>query len=701
MRRANAIRSVFRLAIAALLLAWSNEASAVSPSISAARRSLEPASDGPLHLTFAASERLRFLAARRREGVRLNARSDADAFDRVSAFLETYGAALGLPAPDRVVELDASGPDVVGMEHVRLQQTYDGIPISGAQLTVHLSGDRIVALHSRSVAEPDVDPIPALTSFEASAIAARMTRTTVDSTGVTTGAPRLEIFTPELLGKQLGSPRLAWIVDVSSPSVSASLWIDARSGDELFRIDHVQHALTRIIYGGLPPNEPARSEGDPPTGDQDVDYIYDIAGDVYQYFLSEYGRDSYDDRGSPMQAIANVTGTLSSYWSDPYVIAADRVVTDDAIAHEFTHGVVQYSSGQLFGPAGGSSMNESYADIFGETIDLLNGRGNDSPEVRWALFEDFAGARGWRHMMNPTMAASAGPGKVSDPEFICDHEGSHQNGGIGNHAYALMTDGGSYDHFVIRGIGLTKAASIEYRAVTVYLTASSTFQDDYSALLQSCDDLVGTDGLSEADCGEVRKALDAVQMDFAWPCPCGNGELDVTEACDDGNATDGDGCDSNCTATACGNGVVSGDEQCDRGSCCTDACRFAASETVCADDGTSEYRCNGSGDCLIVPPTPSPTTSPTSTATDTPSATPTATLAATATPTADVTAAACAGNCDADAKVTLGELLTAVRIALGLVPMSACRASDVNGDGLLTIDELTAAVRSAIDGCRR
>src|SRR5262249_7531807 len=33
---------------------------------------------------------------------------------------------------------------------------------------------------------------------------------------------------------------------------------------------------------------------------------------------------------------------------------------------------------------------------------------------------------------------------------------------------------------------------------------------------------------------------------------CGNG----SEACDDGNRVDGDGCDSNCTLTACGNGII-------------------------------------------------------------------------------------------------------------------------------------------------
>jgi len=36
---------------------------------------------------------------------------------------------------------------------------------------------------------------------------------------------------------------------------------------------------------------------------------------------------------------------------------------------------------------------------------------------------------------------------------------------------------------------------------------------------------------------------------------CGDGVLDPGEQCDDGNAVDGDGCDSNCTPTGCGNGI--------------------------------------------------------------------------------------------------------------------------------------------------
>ncbi|MBI1817423.1 MAG: DUF4215 domain-containing protein [Deltaproteobacteria bacterium] len=46
---------------------------------------------------------------------------------------------------------------------------------------------------------------------------------------------------------------------------------------------------------------------------------------------------------------------------------------------------------------------------------------------------------------------------------------------------------------------------------------------------------------------------------------CGDGVLDPFEECDDGNAVNGDGCDSNCTLPGCGNGALSPGEQCDDG----------------------------------------------------------------------------------------------------------------------------------------
>lgn len=48
--------------------------------------------------------------------------------------------------------------------------------------------------------------------------------------------------------------------------------------------------------------------------------------------------------------------------------------------------------------------------------------------------------------------------------------------------------------------------------------------------------------------------------------PCGNGIVEETEACDDGNVASGDGCRDDCLSTEeCGNGIVDEDEECDRG----------------------------------------------------------------------------------------------------------------------------------------
>ncbi|HCF58984.1 MAG TPA: hypothetical protein DFS52_13460, partial [Myxococcales bacterium] len=47
---------------------------------------------------------------------------------------------------------------------------------------------------------------------------------------------------------------------------------------------------------------------------------------------------------------------------------------------------------------------------------------------------------------------------------------------------------------------------------------------------------------------------------------CGNGTVESGEACDDGNAVDGDGCSADCKSTEqCGNGFVDKGEVCDDG----------------------------------------------------------------------------------------------------------------------------------------
>lgn len=99
--------------------------------------------------------------------------------------------------------------------------------------------------------------------------------------------------------------------------------------------------------------------------------------------------------------------------------------------------------------------------------------------------------------------------------------------------------------------------------------------------------------------------------------------------------------------------------------------------------------------------TPTFTRSATATRTPTPTRTATPSLTPTATPTPRRTATprSCVGDCSYDGDVTVEELVAAVQIALGGLPIDACRAADRDGDGSVTVDEVVDGVNNALNLC--
>jgi len=516
------------------------------PAAAAAVDRMELAAGGGVSVTNGRRGLVRFVSTAPGAGIPVSAAGPAE--DRARSFLGEYGDAFGIGREVAMATTHVSGMDAVGMEHVRFQQTYDGIPVTGGELTVHLNGRSVVAVNARTVAGLDgVATTPVVTAAEALVLARDELSRSLGVTDATLSTPRLEILDKGHLGDRGFSPILAWFIEARKFDLRQYLWIDATAGKTVLSFSQLTEALDRSIYDandpgdgsyGVLPGALIRVEGGAPVvgaAAADANAAYDYAGDTYNYYETEHGRDSYDDAGASLIASVRFCPDAghcpyqNAYWNGSQMVyGAGYSVADDVDAHELTHAVTEHSA-SLFYYMQSGALNESYSDIFGETVDLTNGSGTDTAGVRWLLGEDVPGSGAIRDMMDPT--AYGDPGKMSDSQLACsddyrsDNGGVHTNSGIPNHAYALMVDGGSYNGQAVSGIGLTKAGKIEYRALTVYLLSASDFLDNDNALNQSCQDLLGVAGITQADCTNVGKALDAVEMSQPWDCTPAQAEV--------------------------------------------------------------------------------------------------------------------------------------------------------------------------------
>lgn len=61
--------------------------------------------------------------------------------------------------------------------------------------------------------------------------------------------------------------------------------------------------------------------------------------------------------------------------------------------------------------------------------------------------------------------------------------------------------------------------------------------------------------------------------------------------------------------------------------------------------------------------------------------------------------AECVGDCDGNANVSIDEIITLVRIALGEVPVSGCLSANADGSDAVTVTDVLSAVGNALNGC--
>ncbi|HET8884797.1 MAG TPA: M4 family metallopeptidase, partial [Salinimicrobium sp.] len=258
------------------------------------------------------------------------------------------------------------------------------------------------------------------------------------------------------------------------------------------------------------------------------------AEQTYKYFYQNHGRDSYNDNGAVIRSYVSYSNNYANaFWDGSRMTYGDGdssmgpLVSLDIVGHEIGHGVTEYSANLVYSYESGA-LNESFSDIFGESIEKFAQGNND-----WLMGEDIGDAL--RSMSNPN--AYGQPDTYHGSYWYSgsgDSGGVHYNSGVQNFWFYLLSTGGSGTNdngqsYNVSSIGMTKAAAIAYRNLTVYLNSNSQYDDARNGAIQSAIDLYGAGSAEEI---AVTNAWHAVGVGSTYDDGGGN---PIPDECTDGN----------------------------------------------------------------------------------------------------------------------------------------------------------------------
>lgn len=238
---------------------------------------------------------------------------------------------------------------------------------------------------------------------------------------------------------------------------------------------------------------------------------------VLQYYSNVLHRSSYDTRGTNAYVLVHYGvnyvnafwDTISAFWfGDGDGSSANSLAVLDVCGHEFTHAVTEYSAGLVYAYESGA-LNESFSDIFGACVEFHyqpDGRANypsrAAGKADWLVGEDaWLSATALRDMRNPSNTNTVGVGNEQASRYkgtywytgTGDNGGVHYNSGVQNFFFYLLSDGGSGvndgNAYNVTGIGITNAEQVAYRALTVYCTSVTTYEDIRAAWMSAASDL--------------------------------------------------------------------------------------------------------------------------------------------------------------------------------------------------------------------
>ncbi|HEU5057652.1 MAG TPA: M4 family metallopeptidase [Kofleriaceae bacterium] len=499
-----------------------------------------------------------------------------------------------------------------GLRHVKLQQTYLGVPIVASEIIVHASDDTFVGFNGYVTRNLDGFDVNATVSGDQALDIARRDYSS-DSLVYSRETSRLAILPRPVEGADLvwqielrhdvqpghGPGRWHYFIDAragtivkkfdglhtleqaSGPGGNArvsrtwSAQLDVESDDGEFVMD-TERQETRDLEGEEDGGEAFRAPALDQFDDPDINDAHghtEIALDMMRDWM---GRVSIDDNGFKIISRVHVGENVDiAWWDGEFTNYGDsnpdvrypRPGALDVVAHEMNHGFTEFHSGLVYENESGG-LNESFSDVAGTLAEFYRGNGTDM-----LIAEDIYVAADGAHR---DMCQPASRGSIQHLDDYEDGHEVHSSSGIGNRAFCLAV--GRYR----ASTGASPVAAVQAMG-QVWYTANAAYWTSGTTYLEACRGTV--------DAARARGLASDVVKGIAdsW--------ADVGAGCDTSTTVCND--DGTCDAAA-GETCASCPDDC--GSCAQDCsfwkkakCKIGIGDcSQCSDDsGCGDHICDG------------------------------------------------------------------------------------------------------------
>ncbi|RKE23550.1 M4 family metallopeptidase [Streptomyces sp. TLI_171] len=508
----------------------------------------------------------------------MSADARAEALRTADGEAPTVARSLGFGPDERLTAKDVL-VDTDGARHVRYDRSFRGLPVIGGDLVVHYGRDGRATSSDQAHpgAIRMASTTPKLSPGDASTAAVKHAKHVRNAKADTAGASTLVVYAVGKVPVLAYRSTVTGDGD-SGPASREAVVVDASSGAPLDQYELQQgvtgtgngvtvgqvsiettqsgtgYTLTDAAHGGTivydsynssqsNPKQNARtfskssnSWGTGTTSSREsaaVDASYGLAK-TWDYYKDSFNRSGIRNDGKGAPAYVHVdTSLLNAFYDDSCFCMAfgdgssqnsnTPVTALDVAGHEMSHGVTAATANLNYsGESGG--LNEATSDIFGTMVEFYANNAGDPGD--YYIGEKLNMSGGYMRRMDNPAADGSSLGCWSSSAGSVD---VHYSSGIGNHFFYLAAEGtgaktiGGRAHNgttcnndTFTGIGKDKAAAVWYRALTTYMTSTTTYSSARTATLQAAADLYGANSQERY---LVSKAWAAVSVGTALPDP--------------------------------------------------------------------------------------------------------------------------------------------------------------------------------------